>query len=227
MKIGPVITLALCAFLFGLGADAKAQDFPVKPIRIFVPLTPGSGADIIGRIFAKQLSEMLGQRVTVENRPGAGGQIGGQMVLDADPDGHTLLVHSASYAINAAVFRSLPYDPLVNFVDVARLGVTPYVMITAKGGAYPTIKSLIAAAKARPGIIPFASAGVGSSTHFAAAQFAIAAGVKMLHVPYTGSPEAIGDAMTGKVSFYMAPLNTVRAEIGEGKLSVLGISTAR
>jgi tripartite-type tricarboxylate transporter receptor subunit TctC len=106
--------------------------------------------------------------VLVENRPGAGGIIGTQAMLNADADGYTLMVQSASHAANPAIYKSLPYDPLKEIVDVAMLGMTPYVMVTAKGGAYPTLKSLIDAAKVNPGAIPFASAGVGSSTHLAA-----------------------------------------------------------
>jgi tripartite-type tricarboxylate transporter receptor subunit TctC len=204
---------------------SAAQDYPAKPIRIIVPLTPGSGADIAGRIVARHLSEAWKQPVIVENRPGAGGQIGTQAVVKSDPDGYTLLVQSASHAANPAIYKTLPYDPVKDLVDVAILGITPYVMVTAKGGEYPTVKSLIDAAKAKPGAIPFASAGVGSSTHLAAEYFAQVAGVKMLHIPYKGSPEAIQDAMTGRSSFYMAPINTVVGQMKEGKLSALGVST--
>jgi tripartite-type tricarboxylate transporter receptor subunit TctC len=219
--------LALAALL-ALGAPAAfAQDYPTRPIRIFIPLTPGSGADIAGRIVAKHLSDAWKQPVIVENRPGAGGQIGTQAVVSAEPDGYTLLVQSASHAANPAIYRSLPYDPLKDLVDVAILGVTPYVMVTAKGGPYPSLKALIDAAKAQPGAIPFASAGVGSSTHLAAEHFAQQAGVKMLHVPYKGSPEAIQDTIAGRTSFYMAPINTAVGQVKEGKLGALGVSTRK
>lgn len=211
--------LALAATL------AAAQDYPNKPIRLIVPLTAGSGADIAGRIVARHLSEAWKQPVVVENRPGAGGQIGTQAVVKAEPDGYTLLVQSASHAANPAIYKSLPYDPLKDLVDVALLGITPYVMVTAKGGSYPTVKALVDAAKARPGAIPFASAGIGSSTHLAAEYFAQMAGVKMLHVPYKGSPEAIQDSMAGRTAFYMAPINTVVGQMKEGKLAALGVST--
>jgi len=213
------LTLALVATL------ACAQDYPSKPIRMIVPLTAGSGADIAGRIVAKHLSEAWKQPVVVENRPGAGGQIGTQAVVKAEPDGYTLLVQSASHAANPAIYKSLPYDPLKDLIDVAFLGITPYVMVTAKGGSYPTLKALIDEARAKPGAIPFASAGVGSSTHLAAEYFAQSAGVKMLHVPYKGSPEAIQDSMAGRTSFYMAPINTVVGQMKEGKLAALGVSS--
>jgi tripartite-type tricarboxylate transporter receptor subunit TctC len=218
--------VAAIVLLCAAGAVA-AQSYPSKSIRIIVPLTPGSGADIAGRIVARQLSDAFKQPVVVENRPGAGGIIGTQAVLNAEPDGYTLLVQSASHAANPAIYKSLPYDPLKDIVDVAILGKTPYVMITAKGGAYPTLKSLIDAAKAKPGQIPFASAGVGSSTHLAAEYAAQTAGIKMLHVPYKGSPEAIQDTIAGRTAFYMAPLDTAIGHLKEGKIAPFGVSTVK
>src|SRR4249920_1387135 len=120
---------------------AFAQDYPTRPIRVIVPLTPGSGADIAGRIVAKYMSDALRQPVLVENRPGAGGIIGTQAMLNADADGYTLLVQSASHAANPAIYKSLPYDPLKDIVDVALLGVTPYVMVTALSGPYRNLKA--------------------------------------------------------------------------------------
>ncbi len=218
----------IAALAFAAAAlSAVAQDYPTKTIRLVVPLTAGSGADIAGRIVARHLSEAWKQPVIVENRPGAGGQIGTQAVVKADPDGYTLLVQSASHAANPAIYKTLAYDPTKDLVDVAILGITPYAMVVQKGGPYPTVKALVDAAKAKPGEIPFASAGVGSSTHLAAEYFAQAAGVKMLHVPYKGSPEAIQDAMTGRSAFYMAPINTVIGQMKDGKLAALGVSTAK
>ena len=222
-------TFTRCCFaaLIAFCSTAFAQDYPAKPIRILVPLTPGSGADIAGRIVAKYLGDAFKQPVLVENRPGAGGQIGTQAVVKSDADGYTLLVQSASHAANPAIYKSLPYDPLKDLVDVAILGVTPYVMVTAKGGAYPALKSLVDAAKANPGEIPFASAGIGSSTHLAAEYFAQVAGVKMLHIPFKGSPEAIQDTIAGRTSFYMAPINTAVGQLKEGRLAAFGVSTKR
>jgi tripartite-type tricarboxylate transporter receptor subunit TctC len=208
-------------------STGSGQAYPAKAIRIIVPLTPGSGADIAGRIVAKHMSDAFKQPVLVENRPGAGGIIGTQAMLSADPDGYTLMVQSASHAANPAIYKSLPYDPLRDIVDVAMLGQTPYVMIAAKAGAYPTLKSLIDAAKAQPGHIPFASAGVGSSTHMAAEYVQQVAGIKMLHVPYKGSPEAIQDTIAGRTSFYMAPLDAAIGHLKEGKITAFGVSTTK
>jgi tripartite-type tricarboxylate transporter receptor subunit TctC len=225
-----VARLSAAAFLLAaafIAHTAAAQDYPAKPIRIIVPLTPGSGADIAGRIVAKHLSDAFRQPVLVENRPGAGGIIGTQAMLAAEADGYTLMVQSASHAANPAIYKSLPYDPLKDIVDVAMLGQTPYVMIAAKAGAYPTLKSLIDAAKAQPGHIPFASAGVGSSTHMAAEYVQQVAGIKMLHVPYKGSPEAIQDTIAGRTSFYMAPLDAAIGHLKEGKLTAFGVSSSK
>ncbi len=207
--------------------QAQAQGYPNKTVRIIVPLTAGSGADVAGRIVAKHLGEAWKQTVLVDNRPGAGGQIGTQAVVKAEADGYTLLVQSASHAANPAIYKTLPYDPLKDLVDVAILGITPYLMVTAKGGEYPSVKALIEAAKAKPGGVPYASAGVGSSTHLAAEYFAQLAGVKMLHIPYKGSPEAIQDSMAGRTAFYMAPINTVVGQMKEGRLAALGVTSGR
>src|SRR5436190_15247660 len=222
-----LIKTAAVLLIATMSMAASAQEYPIRPIRMIVPLTAGSGADIAGRIIGRYMSEAWHQPVIVENRPGAGGQIGTQAVAKADADGHTLLVQSASHAANSAIYKSLPYDPLNDLVDVARLGVTPYVMVTAPNGPYRSIKALVDAAKANPGNIPFASAGVGTSTHLAAEYIVDLAGIKMLHVPYRGSPEAIQDTIAGRTAFYMAPINTAVGLVSEGRLSPLGISSRR
>ncbi len=208
-----------------VAALASAQDYPTKPIRYIVPLTPGSGADIAGRLVGRYMAEAWKQPVVVENRPGAGGQIGTQAVIKSDPDGYTLMVQSSSHAANSAIYKSLPYDPLKDMVDVAILGRTPYVMVTQANGAYRNLKQLIDAAKAKPGDVPFASAGVGSSTHLAAEYAVSLAGVKMLHIPFKGSPDAIADVLAGRTTFYMAPINTALNLLKDGRLTALGVST--
>lgn len=208
-----------------LALPAAAQDFPTKPIRFIVPLTPGSGADIAGRIIGKYMGDAWKQSVVVENRPGAGGIIGTQAVVKSDADGYTLLVQSSSHAANPAIYKSLPYDPLKDLADVAILGMTPYVMVTSPTGPYKSLKALVDAAKAKPGDIPFASAGIGSSTHLAAEYVADLAGLKMLHIPFKGSPDAIQDTLAGRTSFYMAPINAAVNLVREGKLTALGVST--
>ncbi len=195
--------------LFGVGIHAHAQPavdkFPSKTVKMIVSLTPGSGADIAGRLVAKSLSELWKQPVIIENRPGAGGLVGTGVVVNAVPDGYTLLVQSASYAANPAIYKKLPYD-LKSLTDLNILGTTPYLLIVGADSPYKTIKDLVAAAKAKPGDLPYASAGIGSSTHLAAEYFNQAMGIKMLHVPYKGSPEAITETIAGRTAFYMAHL---------------------
>ena len=202
-----------------------AQDYPGRAIRIIIPLTPGSGADIAGRIIAQRMSTDWKQPVVVDNRPGAGGQIGTSAVVKSDPDGYTLLVQSSSHAANPAIYKSLPYDPLKDTIDVAILGKTPYVMVSAANGPYKNLKILIETAKAKPGEIPFASAGIGTSTHLAAEYVVELAGLKMIHVPFKGSPDAMQDVLGGRSAFYMAPINAGMNLVRDGKLAALGVST--
>jgi tripartite-type tricarboxylate transporter receptor subunit TctC len=206
---------------------ASAQQYPTRPVRMVVPLTPASGADIAARIVGRQLGEIWKQTVVVDNRPGAGGQIGTQLVVRAAADGHTLLVQSSSHAVNPAMYKNLPYDSLRDLVDVASLGSTPYAMVTAPAGPYRPLKALIDAAKAKPGELTFASAGVGTSTHLTGEYLAQSAGVKLIHVPFKGSAEALQDVAAGRVAFYMAPVNTSIGLIKENRVAVLGVANAK
>ena len=219
-----ITTLAFVgAFSLPIQAQSSAANYPNKTVKMVVPLTPGSGADIAGRIVAKSLAETWKQPVIIENRPGAGGLLGTGVVVNSDPDGYTLLVQSASYAANPAIYKKLPYD-LKSLTDVNILGSSPYALIVSAESPYKSLKDLINAAKAKPGDIPFASAGVGSSTHLAAEYFNQTAGIKMLHVPFKGSPEAIQETIAGRTAYYMAPLQTVISQIQGGKVRALGIT---
>ena len=206
-------------------AGAQAQDYPSKTVRLIVPLTTGAGADIAARIISQRMSEHWKQPVIVDNRPGAGGQIGTSAVVKAEPDGHTLLVQSSSHSANPAIYRNLPYDPLKDLIDVAILGKTPYVMVSAGNGPYRSLKALVEAAKAKPGELAFSSAGLGTSTHLAAEYLIGLAGVRMIHVPFKGSPEALQDVLGGRSAFYMAPVNVALGLLKDGKLNALGVST--
>lgn len=216
--------LALAAVVVG-PVSAQTPNWPTKTVRLVVPLTPGSGADIVARALAKKLQETWGQTVVVDNRPGAGGQIGTREVVAAT-DGHTLLVQSSSHAANPAIYKSLPYDVSKDLIDVAMLATAPYVMITATSGPYKSVKMVADAAKAKPDSEPFASAGVGSSTHLTAELFAQRAGVKMIHIPFKGSPDAIQDVAGARSVFYMAPLSTVGGMLKDGKLSAIAVTSA-
>jgi len=223
-------TFALFAGAFALqshwvSAQSGTTNYPNKTVKMIVPLTPGSGADIAGRIVAKNLAESWKQPVIIENRPGAGGLVGTGIVVNSDPDGYTLLVQSASYAANPAIYKKLPYD-LKSLKDVNILGTSPYALVVSAESPYKSLKDLVNAAKSKPEIIPFASAGVGSSTHLAAEYFNQTMGIKMLHVPFKGSPEAIQETIAGRTAYYMAPLQTAIAQIQGGKVRALGVTSA-
>ena len=213
------LVLLLCT------ASASAQDYPTKAVRLIVPLSTGAGADVAARLVAARMSEHWKQPVIVENRPGAGGQIGTAAVVKAEPDGHTLLLQSSSHAANPAIYRNLPYDPQKDLVDVAIVGKTPYVMVSSASGPYRSLKALLDAARAKPGEIAYSSAGLGTSTHLAAEYLIGLAGVRMIHVPFKGSPEALQDVLGGRSAFYMAPVNVALGLLKDGKLVPLGVST--
>jgi len=219
-----LIGLALLGAGINVQAQPAADKYPSKTVKMVVPLTPGSGADIAGRLVSKSLAELWKQSVIIENRPGAGGLVGTGVVVNAAPDGYTLLVQSASYAANPAIYKKLPYD-LKSLTDLNILGTTPYLLIVGADSPYKSIKDLVAAAKAKPGDLPYASAGIGSSTHLAAEYFNQTMGIKMLHVPYKGSPEAITETIAGRTAFYMAPFETAMAQVRGGKARALGITS--
>jgi tripartite-type tricarboxylate transporter receptor subunit TctC len=220
-----MVTVTILFLGFLMSTTALAQEYPTKPIRIIVPLSAGAGADIAARIIAQRMNEHWKLPVIVENRPGAGGQIGTSAVVKAEADGHTLMVQSSSHAANPAIYKSLPYDSLNDLVDVAILGKTPYVMVSAGNGPYKSLKALLDAAKAKPGELAYASAGLGTSTHLASEYLLGLAGVRMIHVPFKGSPEALQDVLGGRSAFYMAPVNVALALVKDGKLNPLGVST--
>ncbi len=206
---------------------AFGQAFPSKPVKIVVPFTAGSATDILARTFGQKLSELWGQPVIVENRPGAGGTIGAGIVAKSPPDGYTLLVHSAAQAVNASIYPTLPYDTTKDFVEVATLGGQPNVLVVAPSTGFKTVADLVAAAKKSPGALNFGSAGTGSGTHINGEKFKLAAGIDVVHIPYKGTPEAITDTMTGRVTYFFSPISAALPNIREGKLVALGVSTAR
>lgn len=217
----------LLAFL-SLSAHAQgdaAADYPVKPIRIVVGFTPGGGPDITARYIAQKLGEAWKQQVLVENRPGAGGTVAAGMVARAAPDGYTLLSVSSAHAIAAAIYPKLPYDTFTDLAGVTLTATSKYVLVVPPSLGVKTVSELVAAAKARPGQLNFSSAGVGSGTHFAGEMFRSMAGIDVVHVPFKGIPEALADAMTGRVQFFMAPIANAVAPVREGRLVGLGVSS--
>jgi tripartite-type tricarboxylate transporter receptor subunit TctC len=222
-----------CRLLFVLAAalvgasPAFGQGYPSKAVHVIVPFTAGSATDILARTFGQKLSEMWGQPVLVENRPGAGGTIGASIVAKSPPDGYTLMVHSAAQAYNASIYPTLPYDTSKDFVEIAPLAGQPNVLVVAPASGIKSVAELIAQAKAKPGQLNFASAGTGSGTHINAEKFKLAAGIDVTHIPYKGTPEALNDTLAGRVTYFFSPISAALPNIREGKLVALGVSTAK
>jgi len=219
-------TLVALAAVFWAAA-AAAQAWPSKPVRVVVPFTAGSATDILARTFAQKLQEYWGQSVIVDNRPGAGGTIGTGIVAKSPPDGYTLLVHSAAYAVNPSIYPDLPFDTLKDFVEIAPLGGQPNVLVVAPASGIKSVSDLIAQAKAKPGQFNYGSAGTGSGTHMNAEKFKLATGIDAVHVPYKGTPEALTDTMAGRVTYFFSPISAALPNIREGKLVALAVSTAK
>jgi tripartite-type tricarboxylate transporter receptor subunit TctC len=217
--LGLVLAVFACA--------ALAQSYPSKPVRLVVAFTPGSSTDIIGRAVAAKLQEMWGQPVVVENRAGAGGTVGSEFVLRADPDGYTLLANSSAHAANPGMYKELRYDTMRDFVNLALLGGGPNVLMVGPDTGWKALKDFVDAAKKTPGKLNFSSAGMGSGTHFNLEKLRLAAGIEVQHVPYKGTPEAIGDTLAGRVCCYWAPLNAALPHVNGGKAVALAVSSAQ
>ena len=206
---------------------SSAQTYPTKPVRLVIAFTPGSSTDIIGRAVAAKLQEMWGQPVVAENRVGAGGSIGSKVVVDSAPDGYTLLANSSAHVANPGIYATLPYDTMKDFVNLALLGGGPNVLITGQDTKWKALADFVNAAKASPGKLNFSSAGIGSGTHFNLEKLKIATGIDVVHVPYKGTPEAIGDTIGGRVCCYWAPLNAALPHVTGGKAVALAVSSAK
>ena len=216
-----IFTIALAA-LSALGM-ARADDWPTKPIRVIVPLSAGSAADIIPRIVFEQLSAQLGQSIVVENRPGASGTIGARTVQMADPDGYTLLAHSSAHIIAPSTVANLSYDPIKDFAAVAPLGNLPNVLVIAPSANIKTLKELVAIGKTRP--ITFGSIGPGSPITLTMQRLRLSAGFKVQEIPFKGAPEALVEVMTGRVDVYYSPILAALPYIKSGKLKALAVSS--
>ena len=219
--------IALGCALIALAVPTAAQNYPNRPVHIVVPFTAGSATDTLARTVGQKLSEMNGQPVIIDNRPGAGGTIGAGFVAKAAPDGYTLLVHSAAHAYNPSIYSSLPFDTARDFVDIAAIAGQPNVLVVAKDSGIKSVQDLIARAKKDPGAITYASAGTGSGTHINGEKFRIQAGIDVVHVPYKGTPEALTDVLSGRVTYFFAPISAAAQYVKEGRVTGLAVSTAK
>ena len=217
--VGVVLSLATGA--------AWAQRWPAKPLRVVVPFTAGSATDAVGRIVSERLSQQLGQPIVVENRPGAGSTIGMSIVAKAEPDGYTLLVNSSSQTVTPTTYPDVARNAARDFSGITPLASLPNVLVISPAKGLRSVKELVAAAKAKPGTMTYASAGAGSATQLNAERFRLGAGFEGVHVPFKGTPEALTEIMTGRVDFYFCPVISVLPLIKDGRLLALAVGSSR
>ena len=224
---GTLGALAYMMLLLMMPESARAQAWPARNIQVVIPFAPGNANDVVGRIVLDQLSRQLGQPIVVENRSGAGGTTGVGYVAKAAPDGYTILLHSSTFSASYSLYKTLPYDTFNDFTAVVPLGIQPTVLVAAPSKGWKTLGDLVAAAKANPGKLNFASAGIGAASHLAAERFRLAAGFTAQHVPFRGPVEALTEVMTGRIDFYFLPVAPALQLINDGKLVALAVSTAK
>ncbi|MEQ1776800.1 MAG: tripartite tricarboxylate transporter substrate binding protein [Burkholderiales bacterium] len=226
MMCSRIAVVALCLSAGVAGAQPSGvNDYPRKPIRIIIGFTPGGGPDVTARYLAQKLTESLKQQVIVDNRPGAGGTVGANLVANANPDGYTLLSVSTAHAVSPAIYAKLPYDTMKDLSGITQTAVSKYLLVAAPALGAKTLKDFLASAKAKPGQLNFSSAGVGSGSHFAAEQFKAAAAINIVHVPFKGIPEALTETISGRVHLFMAPIANAINMVKEGRVVGLGVSS--
>ena len=222
------LSLAATLAILAPHAARAADAYPAKPVRFVVAFPPGGGTDIIARAIAQKLAERIAQQVVVDNRPGAGGNIGTDIVAKSAPDGYTMLMGSAGpLAINASLFGKMPFDPIKDLAPVTLAASTPNVLVVHPSLRAATVKELIALAKARPGEINFASSGHGTPAHLAGELFNSMVGVKMVHVPYKGAAPALADLLGGQVQLMFSTMPPALPHVKDGKLRALAVTSAK
>jgi tripartite-type tricarboxylate transporter receptor subunit TctC len=217
--------LLIGALALAFAGGAQAQTWPDKPVHIIVAFTPGSATDVIARSMSNELSARLGQPVIIENRPGAGGTIANAFVSKAVPDGYTLLVDSSGHTVNPWIYGNLSYDTVKDLKGVTLLARQPNVLVVSPDRSWKTVADLVNQAKAQPGKMSFASAGVGSATHMNGEKFKVAAGIDVLHVPYKGTPEALNDVMGGRVEYFFSPVVSALSLVRENRVKALAVGS--
>jgi tripartite-type tricarboxylate transporter receptor subunit TctC len=206
----------------------ELRDYPVKPVRLIEPFGAGGGPDVIARALAPKLSELWGQPVTVENHPGVGSTAAPAFVAKSAADGYTLLVNTSAHAYSAALLKNLSYNPLKDFIPVAPLTSQPYVLVASKQAGVMTVGELVAATKAKPSELKFGSTGLGTGTHLGLEEFNLQVGIKAIHVPARlgdGITDVISNTIAGRTAYMMAPIQLSLADIRDGKLVALGVTT--
>lgn len=221
------LTRILAIALATVALQGWAQNYPVRPVRAIIAFPPGSATDIIGRVIVGKVSEIWGQQVVPDNRGGAGGSIASALAAKATPDGYTLIINSGAHAVNPSMYAKLPYDTLKDFIDIMPLVGQPNVLVVNPSSKFRTLGDFLAEARANPGKINFAFAGLGSGTHLNSEKFKLDAKIDFTLVSYKGSGEAIIDVVGGRVDTYFAPVSAGLPFVQSGKLRALAVTTAK
>ena len=219
--------LGLAAIALAPSLALAQAGYPNKPIRVIVPFAAGSTTDIIARAISDKMSASLGQQLVVENKAGAAGTIGQAQVANAEADGYTIMVHSSSHTVSPSTFAKLPFDTLTAFAGVTPISATPNVLVISPSKNIKSVRELVAAAKATPAGLNFASAGQGSATHLNAEKFKLAAGITATNIPFKGSAEAVTEVISGRVDYYFSPIAPVIGQIKGGQLLPLAVGSSR
>jgi tripartite-type tricarboxylate transporter receptor subunit TctC len=223
INIRALCRAALPAILIAATASANAQQYPNRPIRVISPYPAGSASDTVSRVVLDQVSQLIGQPMVIEMKPGAGGSVGFASVARSDPDGYTLVTSSSSMATETVLHRILSYNPVRDFVPVVLIGTSPNLLVASAKSGFKTVADLVAAAKAKPGTLTFASAGIGSSSHMAAERFRLAAKIEVRHIPFKEG--GLVQVMAGNIDFYCIPLAAAASALGSDKLVVLAVTS--
>lgn len=224
-----LLTRAVIGFALATSANISTADsaYPSKPIRLIVPFTSGGGTDTVARIVSNKLAEALKGTIVIDNRPGAGGNIGMDLAAKSAPDGYTIVMATTGIlAINSALYSKLPYNPSKDFAPVSTAAMSPLVVVAPANSPFKSIADVVAAAKARPGEISFGSPGNGSLAHLTGEVFQRAAGVKMTHIPYKGAAQAIADVMGGQINLYLSTVPPAIPHIRSGRLRAIAVTSA-
>jgi tripartite-type tricarboxylate transporter receptor subunit TctC len=215
------------ALLLAGNSAAFSQTWPARAVQVISPFSAGNANDIVARVVLDQAFRQMNASYVIENRPGGGGTLGVAAVAKADPDGYTLLLHSSSLSSHVVLHKSLPYDPVNDLAPAVMFGIQPSVLVAAPSKGYKTVADLVAAAKAKPGTLNFASAGIGSASHMAAERFRLAAKINVQHIPFRGPVEAFTEVMAGRIDYYYLPIAPALPNIKSGKVTALAVSTPK
>jgi tripartite-type tricarboxylate transporter receptor subunit TctC len=217
----------ILATLLLLPCLALAQGYPVRPVRIIVPFPPGGATDVMARVIAQKLSEFWGQQAVVDNKPGASGTIGSDLVAKSAADGYTLLLQGTQHAINLSIYKQLPYDTLRDFTPVAYIAIAPFLLVLHPSVPANSVTELIAYIKSKPGGVNYGSSGVGGAAHLAGEMFKTAAGVELTHIPYKGAAPAMADLLGAQVPMVFDPIPTSLPHVRGGRIKALAITSAK